>query len=218
MDRDVKNQLESQDPRERAQAIKTLAFSGEGKNGDILKEIHESDPDPRVREYARKAALHLYQNLKEKPDRSPQPVEKKSFKPRAGELTSVTLDRTPKKKDKGAVSRPDREKAEKLVQRAFTLYSTDQPQKAIKVFAKALEINPGLEGQTFAGNLAMELTGLSLETAFDSILGRKGQKELMESVEEQEKEKTPRPVRPLSVILLILALIALGIVASRFIL
>ena len=217
MDRDLKNQLESQDPQERAKAIKTLALTGEGKNVDILKEIHENDPNPQVREYARKAALHLYKNLKEPAELSPQPVKKEPFKARAGELTSVTLDTTPKKKEKEAISRPDREKAEKLVQRAFTLYSTDQTKKAIKVFVKALEINPGLEGQTFAGNLAMELTGLPLETAFDSIRGTKGQKDLLESVEEPEKEKTRKPIRPLSVILLILALIALGVVLSRFI-
>lgn len=218
MDRDLIIQLENQDPRERAKAIKTLALSGDGNNVEILKEIHENDDNPQVREYARKAALHLYKNLKDPGERSPQPVEKESFKPRAGELTSVTLDTTPKKKEKEAVSRPDREKAEKMIQRAFTFYSTDQPQKAIKVFIKALETNPGLEGQTFAGNLAMELTGLPLKMAFDSIRGRKGQKDLLESVEEPEKVKTRKPVRPLSVILLILALVALGFVISRFIL
>ena len=217
MDKKLDDQLDSQDPRERAKAIKTLALSGEKENLDILKDIHEFDPHPQVREYARKAALHLYQNLNQSEESSPQPIEKESFKPQAGELTSVTLDTTPKKVEKAAVPKPDREKADKMVQRAFTLYSTDQTKKAIKVFVKALEINPGLEGQTFAGNLAMELTGLPLETAFASLRGDDWQKDVLESIQEPEKEKTRKPIRPLSVVLLIVALAALGVVSSRFI-
>jgi predicted esterase len=217
MDEKLDEQLDSKDPRERAKAIKTMAFSGEEENLVILKDIHEFDPDPNIREFARRAALHLYQNLNEPEEGSPQLVEKEEYKPQAGELTSVTLDTTPRKKETEAVSRPDREKADKMVQRAFTLYSTDQTKKAIKVFTKALEINPGLEGQTFAANLAMELTGLPLETAFSSLRGEDWQKEVLESIQEPEKEKIRKPIRPLSVILLILAFAALGVVSSRFI-
>ena len=218
MDEKLDAQLDNQDPRERAKAIKALALSGNRAHLDILKDIHEFDPDPQIREYARKAALHLFQSLQEPEESTPQPVEQESFKPQAGELTSVTLDTTPKKKEKEAVSRPDREKADKLVQRAFTLYSTDHAKKAVKVFVKALEINPGLEGQTFAGNLAMELTGLPLETAFASLRGPQAKKELLESQKEPEEEKIRKPVRPLSLILLILALAALAVVIWYFIL
>lgn len=218
MDQEVENQLESEDPRERAKAIKTLALSGEERYGDILKGIFENDPNPQVREYARKGAVHLYQNLNEPAGQSPQAVQKEHFKPRAGELTSITLDTTPKKREKPAVSRSDREKADMMMQRAFTFYSTNQTKKAIKIFVKALETNPGLEGQTFAGNLAMELTGLPRETAFDAIREGKSQKELLESVENPDMEKDRKPVRPLSVVLLILALVALGVVVSRFLL
>ena len=212
MDQKLDERLNSQDPRERAKAIKTMALSENQEYLEILKDIHEFDPDSQIREYARKAALHIYQNHKEPEEHSPQPVKKESFKPQAGELTSVTLDTTPKKKEKEAVSKPDREKAEKLVQRAFTLYSTDDIKKATKVFIKALEINPGLEGQTFAGNMAMELTGLPLETAFASLRGPQGKKDLLKSLQEpKEDEKDRKPVRPLTVILLVLALIALGV-------
>ena len=218
MDQKLDEQLDSQDPRERAMAIKTMALAGNQEYLEILKDLHEFDPEPQIREYARKAAIHIYQNLNEPEDQPPQPVKKESFKPQAGELTSVTLDTTPKKKEKEAVSRPDREKADKLVQRAFTFYSNDDPKKATKFFIKALEINPGLEGQTFAGNLAMELTGLPLETAFASLRGPQGKKDLLESLQEpKEDEKTSKPTRPLTVILLIMALIALG-VASWYLL
>lgn len=221
MDQKLDEQLDSEDPRERAEAIKTLAYSGKQENMDILKDIHEFDANPQIREYARRAAIHLFQNLDETEKRASQTVEQESFKPKAGELSSVTLDTTPKKKEKEAVPRPDREKADKLVQRAFTLYSTDKSKQAVKVFTKALEINPALEGQTFAGNLAMELTGLPLETAFASLRGEKAKKELLESVAESVvetvpepgEEKTRKPVRPLSVILLVLALIVLGLVS-----
>jgi len=216
MDQGLDEKLDSQDPRERAEAIKTLALSGDRNNLDILKDIHEFDPDPKIREYARKAAVHLFQNLEGADEPSLQSVEKKPFKPRAGELTSVSLDTAPKKAEKPAVSRDDRETAEKMVQRAFTLYTTDHTQKAIKIFIKALELNPGLEGQTFAGNLAMELTGLSQEAAFASLKSGLEQKEPPEAAKEPDKKRTRKSIRPLSVIFLILALVALGVVSSYF--
>ena len=217
MDEKLDEQLNSQDPRERAKAIKTMALSGNREHLDILKDLNEFDPDPQIREYARKGALHLYQNLKEPEEGLPQAEKKEPFQAQANELTSVSLDTTPKKKVKQAVSKPDREKADKLVQRAFTQYSMDQTKKAIKSFKKALEINPGLEGETFAGNLAMELTGLPLVTAFASLRGPEAKKELLESKKDPEPKKERKPIRPLSVILLILALAALGYVSSRFI-
>jgi predicted esterase len=217
MDQILEKQLDSQDPRERAKAIKAMALSGDKGHLDTLKDIHEFDPDPQIREYARKAALHLFQNLKEPEGSGPQAVKTETFQPKTNELTSVTLDTTPKKVEKQSVSRPDREKADKLVQRAFTLYSTDKTNKAIKAFVKALELNPGLESQTFAGNLAMELTGLSMEMAFASLKGPQGKKELLESKMEPEEKKTRTKIRPVSVILLIVALVALGVVSTRFV-
>jgi len=221
MDQTLNEQLDSQDPRERAKAIKTMALSGKREHLDLLKDLNEFDPDPQIREYARKAALHLYQNLKEPEVEVPQQVKKEPHHAKANELTSASLDTTPKKKEKEkeAVSKPDREKAAKLVQRAFTLYSTDKTKKAAKAFTKALTINPGLEGETFAGNLAMEITGLPLETAFATLRGPQGKKELLESkLDPEEKEKkSRRKIRPLSVILLIVALVTLGVVSSRFI-
>lgn len=216
MDQILDQQLDSEDPRKRAEAIRTMALSGEKKYLEILKDLHEFDPDPKIKEYARQAALHLFQNLKETEPGEPQAVKRESYKPRAGELTSVSLDSIPKKKDKQAVPRPDREKADKMVQRAFTFYSTDNPKKAIKLFVKALEIDPGLEGQTFAGNLAMELTGLPLESAFASLRGDNWQKEVLDSVQDPDQKKAKKPLNPLSVILLILALVALGFVGNRF--
>lgn len=216
MDEKLDQQLNSKDPRERAKAIKTMALSGDRENIVILKDINEFDPDPQIREYARKGALHLYQNLNEPEEGVPQAVKKEPFQAKANELTSVTLDTTPKQVEKQKVSKPDREKADKLVQRAFTLYSTDQTKKAIKSFKKALELNPGLEGETFAGNLAMELTGLPLETAFVSLQGPKAKQELLESKKEGETKENTRSIRPLSVILLILALAALAFVSNRF--
>ncbi len=212
MNQKLDEQLDSKDPRERAQAIKTLALSGEKANMDILKDIHEFDPDPDIREYARQAALHLFQSIKETEVDSTQAVKKESSHLHAKELTSTTLDTTPRKVEKQGVSKPDREKADKMVQRAFTLYSTDQTKKAVKVFTKALEINPGLESQTFAGNLAMELTGLPLETAFASLRGPQAKKELLESKKDPEEEKERKPIRPLSVILLVIAFVVLALV------
>ena len=63
MKKQLRVQLKSKDSKQRAQAIKSLALSGERENIQVLKEIHENDPDPRIQEYARKAALHLHTTL-----------------------------------------------------------------------------------------------------------------------------------------------------------
>ena len=72
MSQDWKEQLNSADPKERAEAIKKIALSGDQDNLQYLKEIVENDPDPRVQDYARKAARHLYGSA---PKPAPAPAQ-----------------------------------------------------------------------------------------------------------------------------------------------
>ena len=99
MEQNWRDQLQSDDPKIRAQAVKKLAASGNHDNLKYLKEIVENDPDPQLREYARKAARHLYSSqAPPAPERriprlgfreGPSPFAKKS---RNGKIRSLARD------------------------------------------------------------------------------------------------------------------------------
>lgn len=190
-----KKQLESDDPKERAAAIKAIAVSGDHDNLRFLKDIVENDPDPRLQEYARKAARHLHSR--------PQ-----SKKPNSSFLTSGAS-------EDEDISNKDYQEAEKKVQRAFSLHMGGQIKKGIQVFTQALELNPGLEKDTYARSVASELTGLDPKEAFLSLKDQSDIKELIKAAPEKKK-KAKKKIRPLSLIFLLIAVAALVVVSSRF--
>ncbi len=214
MEKQLKVQLESKDSKQRAQAIKSLALSGERENIQVLKEIHENDADPQIQEYARKAALHLHTTLNsaETEKTSPSQLKADQTVPKEGEASPrASITESGKKKS----ARADTQAAERKVQRAFSLHTGGQTKKALQVFIQALELNPDLEKDTFARNVATELTGLPFEEAFQSLQDRSDRKELLNSAQESTK-KPVRKKSPLSLILLLIALTALAVVSFRF--
>ncbi len=81
MKKDWREQLISEDPKIRALAVKALAHSGDKDNLKYLREIVENDPDHQLRDYARKAALHLYSTqIKTEPEQIQQspPIPEKA--------------------------------------------------------------------------------------------------------------------------------------------
>jgi predicted esterase len=214
MEKQWRAQLQSKDPEQRAQAIKALALSAEGENIKVLKDIHENDPDPRIQEYARKAALHLYTTLNSAEIEKTSPSPPKSDRPIPEERESgpkASSTETRKKK----ISQSDIQAAERKIQRAFSLHTGGQEKKALHLFVQALKLNPGLDKDPFAGNVAAELTGLPREEAFQSLMDRSDRKELLNSAQGRTK-KPARKIRPLSLILLLIALAALAVVSTRF--
>jgi len=207
-------QLQSKDPEQRAQAIKALALSAERENIKVLKEIHENDPDPRVQEYARKAALHLYTTLNSAETEKTSPSPPKSDHPLQEERESgpqASSTESGKKK----ISQSDIQAADRKVQRAFSLHTGGQEKKALQLFVQALKLNPDLDKDPFAGNVAAELTGLPREEAFQSLRDRTDRKELLNSAQGRTK-KPARKIRPISLVLLLIALAALAVVSTRF--
>jgi len=214
MEKQWRVQLQSKDPEQRAQAIKALALSAERENIKVLKEIHENDPDPRIQEYARKAALHLYTTLNSAEIEKTSPSPPKSDRPIPEERESG-LKVTPTESGKKKISQSDIQAAERKVQRAFSMHTGGQEKKALQLFVQALKLNPDLDKDPFAGNVAAELTGLPREEAFQSLLDQTDRKELLNTAQGRTK-KPARKIRPVSLILLLIALAALAVVSTRF--
>jgi predicted esterase len=214
MDTDWKDLLKSEDPKHRAEAIRLLALTGNQETLEVLKDIYENDPDPRLQQYAQKAARHIFSTLqKEKPPALiiSDPDEIETEMPESEQIQ----DEIPEI-DGTIVSPAEIKKAEEKVQRAFSLHISGQRQKALRLFSQALEINPLLEYDKYAGNVASEITGLKTDQAFKTFKDQDGTKDLLETIE-GEPQKKSRKIRPLSIVLLIFSLAILGFVSTRFI-
>lgn len=212
MAKDWREQLQSEDPRERAEAIKALALSGDQNNLVYLKEIVENDPDPKVQEYAKKAARHLFttassaapqsDSAPEKrktqvPERTPQPARQQERKPDPSKKPSDL--EAPQEKTKSKISQSNRSIAESKVQRALSYHMKGQTQKGLKSFVQGLDINPYLAEDTFTRSVAGELTGLNPDTAIRILKDPEQRLELLNPAKAQAKlsgqrdEETPPP-------------------------
>jgi len=182
MTRDWLEQLKSNDPNVRAQAIKTIALSG---NQDYLKyliEIAENDPEPKVKDYARKAAQHLYTSqTTAQPKPEPEPINQPppepapfSQPPAAQEKTESEIDAALAnpmfETEEEDLSPANVKEAEAKVQRAFSLHTSGQTKKALPIYAQAMKLNPDLGKISFSRSVASELTGKPTQEAF-LILG-----------------------------------------------
>jgi hypothetical protein len=166
MAQEWKEQLQSEDPQIRAAAVKQIALSGNQQFLPLLREIVENDPDPRLREYAKKAARHLFTMTREdQPEEPPAPAPPPKEQPIVEEAEAEAPADTPQSK----VSAKNRETANAKVQRALTLHMYGQTQKAIKALIQALEINPYLKEDSYTKNVAAELTGQPSNLAINAL-------------------------------------------------
>ena len=166
MAQDWREQLQSEDPKIRAEGIRQIALSGNRDNLHFLKEIAENDPDPRLQEYAKKAAQHLFSSSwKDELNKQPSaasPPDRQAVPEKAQDLPPEDI-------PKPAVSSKNRETANAKVQRALTLHMYGKTQKAIKTFIQALDLDPSLEEDTYTRNVAAELTGQPSNLAIKTL-------------------------------------------------
>lgn len=216
MTQDWRDQLVSDDPKVRAQAVKAVALSG---NQDFLKylvEIAENDPDSQLREYAKKAAQHLYASQTKpqpKPEPEPEPIRQSPpdpepisqpfSEPEKSESEIEAAMAHPMLEDEEEDLSPANVKeAEKKVQRAFSLHTSGQTKKALPIYAQALKLNPDLGKNSFSRSVASELTGKPVQEAM-LILGDPDK--LSEFIEanhgkakkERKKASSPSPAKKL---------------------
>ncbi|NQS91988.1 MAG: hypothetical protein HQ574_06215, partial [Chloroflexi bacterium] len=182
MKRDYKKGVINADTQERAQIIKEIVLSGDQENLEILKEIVENDPDPRIQEYARKAARHLYTS------KTTTSAEESSTPPGKGSSGEDITQESSSEEDH-LLSTSEIRAAEKKIQRAFTLHSAGQTKKALQVFSQALETNPELEKDTFTRGVAADLTGKTPDEALRILREPDGWKEFIDD----HKAKATQP-------------------------
>ena len=139
MDQQWLEKLRSPDPAIRRQAVRSLARSGDQQALKYLKYALENDPDPQLREYARRGARYLWDTLQQG-DRS------------AGQAgPSIPPQQNPQAADQAqqgdspwqpAVSRRERDAADRKVQRALSLQMQGKNPQALRELSKALNLNP----------------------------------------------------------------------------
>jgi len=177
MAQDWRDQLNSDDPKVRALAVKGIALSGNQANLKYLIDIAENDPDLQLREYAKKAAQHLYSSQSQpepeptrqspaeseptsQPPSEPEPISQPPTQPEKSESEiAASLAHPMEEIEEEDLSTADIRKAEEKVQRAFSLHTRGQTKKALPIYAEALELNPQLGKNSFSKSVASELTG-----------------------------------------------------------
>ena len=205
MSEDWKTQLQSENPRDRVEAIKAIANSGDRANLPYLKGIVENDPDPRLRDYARKAARHLFTSTEETgieqvpPQQRREPVQERELRPPEKVAASPPPPR--------AVPPAERSSAETKIQRALSLHMNGNTQKALKAFTKGLDLDPNIANETFTRSVASELTGLDPDEAIAKLMDSEERKVLLNPPKDPTKEsaqasetgvssETAQPVKP----------------------
>lgn len=194
MAEDWKTQLESEDPRVRVEAIKAIANSGDRANLPYLKEIVENDPDPRLQDYARKAARHLFTSTE-----SSAPAKAESQ-----DDVKPSRERKTPTQEPLAAPPAERTSAETKIQRALSLHMRGDTTKALKAFAQGLDLDPNLANETFTRSVASELTGLHPDQALEILMDPEDRKALLnppkgktaQPEEKPELEEAAAPKKP----------------------
>lgn len=158
--------LRSADPEVRRRAIIALGRSKDPSALGELANIYRNDPDPALRELAKKAGRYIQSNQTNAPTAGAPP-----------EPLSVAATH-----HESHVSAATAEHARGYVDRAVDYQVRGDDVKAVEMLAKAFEINPDLRHDTFALNLAMDITGLGSSAAVATITDPARRYELVQRV------------------------------------
>ncbi|MFQ3567041.1 MAG: HEAT repeat domain-containing protein [Aggregatilineales bacterium] len=209
-------QLESFDPEQRRRAIIALGRSGDLEALPHLAQVFRTDPDPQLRELARRAGIHIRDRNQAgggAPGASAGTgVEKRSsIRSLAGaeELTraasppSATSEMTddrraytgPVRGRDYDVSREDRERAKSYLESALTLNMKGDNARAMKSLAAALKHNPNLINDAYFNSIVATVTGLEGDGAIQMVLDSNQRQSFVKT--QQEKKKNERISRHL---------------------
>lgn len=196
-------QLNSTEPAARRQAIIGLGRTKDLAAIPALARIFSSDPEPELRELARKAAQYIRQQNEaaggiistadsELPDRV-------DMSGAAGEIT-LRVYETPKPEESTkssdipvrgreyVVSFANRQRAKALVESALGANMRGTNAAAMKNLAQALTLDPNLINDPYFGNVAGSVTGVGGDEAVRMILDGKMRTEFVKSEVTKVKE------------------------------
>lgn len=159
----IHQQLKSSNPKQRYQAIKTIARAKDESMLSLLSRIAHDDPDEQVREVAAKAERYI------KNDGSSPAAQ--AAEPEADSSHSKT-----------------KERAAGYVSDALTFQSNGQRDKALKALSKAVEIHPRIINDHFFVSVLDSTTGSHGEESL-AMLQRTEIKKVRVSEQQLEREK-----------------------------
>ncbi|MBK8035424.1 MAG: HEAT repeat domain-containing protein [Chloroflexi bacterium] len=195
-------QLDDADPARRKQAVIALGKSRDASALKPLANVYRSDPEPEIRELARKAGVYIKQHAEVIPDvpattpPMPKPAapvgesytqrkmrEMEEAK-RAAELaqeprfeTQEADTRRPIRGREYQVPKEARERAAKAVDAALSYNLAGDDAKAMKNLTEAISLNPNLINDAYFNSITAGVTGLDGDAAMDMILDRGKRKE-----------------------------------------
>lgn len=188
-------QLDDADPARRKQAVIALGKSRDASALKPLANVYRSDPEPEIRELARKAGVYIKQHAEVIPDvpattpPMPKPAapvgesytqrkmrEMEEAK-RAAELaqeprfeTQEADTRRPICGREYQVPKEARERAAKAVDAALSYNLAGDDAKAMKNLTEAISLNPNLINDAYFNSITAGVTGLDGDAAMDMIL------------------------------------------------
>jgi predicted esterase len=166
--------IKSSDPKVRRRAIVAMANAQDGDAIKLLKFLYENDPDPSNRELAHKAAKHLWQFLQQQQNGVP---EEQTQEPEQSPMVTGTAvqDAQPVEQTTAsqvAANQQQIESARLHLNRALSLLVKEDLQGSSKSLRQALSLDPNLEHDQIAINLAREITGLPEKEALAAMRQR----------------------------------------------
>ncbi len=172
MSEQIVSQLKSDDPNQRKKAISVLARSGDRRALKTLSQIYKSDPDPAVREHARKAGVHIQQRQ----EAASAAVEAAAAGPSVPSFDAVL------KADPAAVpgAARDPEKAQRHHDMAFEYHVRGDDAHAALELGSALYLDYSWSEDVATANLAAELSGLPPQRAVQVFADPKNWQKLTE--------------------------------------
>lgn len=167
-------QLRSRDPAQRKVAVKAAARN---KDRSVLKQLAVmagDDPDPAIRELARKAGVYIRQQHGElQPD---------------VEASSVATDKNGKPAEV-PVSDKAAAQARQLVSAAMSAQINDDRARAVKELRKAIELDPNLRQDAYFTSLCEQATGKQGQEAFQELRNEGSIDTLLKSQAETRRQR-----------------------------
>jgi hypothetical protein len=207
-------QLESFDPEQRRRAIIALGRSGDLEALPHLAQVFRTDPDPQLRELARRAGIHirdLNQARGGAPATSTGAQQRSVIRPLAGAEALAGPDAPPPATEEATedrrvytgpvrgreyeVSREDRERAKSYLEAALTLNMRGDNARAMKSLAEALKYNPNLINDGYFNSVVATVTGLEGDGAIQMVLDSTQRQTFIKT--QKEKKKNERVSRHL---------------------
>ncbi|NDJ60343.1 MAG: HEAT repeat domain-containing protein [Chloroflexi bacterium] len=212
-------QLSDTDPTVRRQAIIHLGRSGDPAAMPSLARIFRTDPDPELRELARRAGVHIRRTTQgapataaPEPEAPPEPAradgpsllreieQAPADEPRRSpirELTAEDLAAEPEPDRRGIpqrgveynVPKADSERARRLVDQALSMNLAGENDKAVNVLAQALVADPNLINDGYFTSVLDAVTERSGDEAIHFLLDKSERKRYAQGIKKEKKQR-----------------------------